>query len=112
MAGNSHKNLYPQMINMKSNELFDFIEEIPDDNNSNQGDISDDDIAEEELLLSSYNNGANDLFDIESMPIVFAPEGSSANNDVCNLQWESVFNTLGHWESDDEIPLSRVFAII
>lgn len=89
------------MLNMESSELFDFLEEIPDDNNSNQGDISDNDSVEEELLLISNNDANDKIFDIESLPIIFSSERSSPNNDdVSNLQWES----------EDEIPLSVIRA--
>ncbi|ERL93673.1 hypothetical protein D910_10961 [Dendroctonus ponderosae] len=69
--------------------------EIPDDNLSELGDVS-----EAEIVAEEENSGplssATDVFDIEAMPIIFDDERDSAESE--------------EWSSEDEIPISVVKA--
>ncbi|KAI4464944.1 hypothetical protein MML48_3g00007497 [Holotrichia oblita] len=85
---------------MTADDLFDFVEEIPVDDNSELGDVSDDDIGEDEFV-NARNSKCSELFDMESIPIIFF-QGSSLPEDG------ELENAL--WDSDDEVPLSVIRA--
>ncbi|KAH1021838.1 hypothetical protein HUJ04_011323 [Dendroctonus ponderosae] len=76
-------------------QWYIMVYEIPDDNLSELGDVS-----EAEIVAEVENSGplssATDVFDIEAMPIIFDDERDSAESE--------------EWSSEDEIPISVVKA--
>lgn len=77
---------------LSSNKLFTLIDNIPSDNESELGDVSD---YEENEEPSPSNTSNNDLFDINNLPIDFED----------NVEMADEYDG---WESEDDIPLAVI----
>ena len=94
--------LYDKFTNMNPEKLFDFLDEIPCDNISELGDVSEDEIVGEQMIASPTAPATNDVFDIENMPIIFSNENHTVS--------QNVDADLSAWSSEDELPLSIIRA--
>lgn len=80
---------------MDSTDVFTFLDAIPSDNESELGDVSEDEQENDQNGVQNIHN--DDLFDIVNMPIDFVDE-VTANKD----------NRDNEWDSEDELPLSTI----
>lgn len=92
------KDIYKKLENLNPDELFNWLEEIPEDNVSELGDVSDDEIVEEEEITIPWSS-LPAAFDIEAMPIIF-------DNELTMQVAAEPGEEEEEWSSDDEIPLS------
>ncbi|KAJ8962440.1 hypothetical protein NQ314_005736 [Rhamnusium bicolor] len=81
-----------ELEQLTSSDFYNLIDEIPSDNESELGDVSDNEEDEEAI---SANKGDNDLFDLMNLPVdILDVVDVVEDNDV--------------WDGGDDIPLSVI----
>lgn len=79
---------------MNPNNLFDSLEEIPGDIEHEVGDVIEDEILESQVIHNSSQQDNNNIFDIESMSIIFEDR---------NPILFDVENDSSNWSSKDKL---------
>lgn len=97
------RDIYGNLLDMESTSLYDFLDEIPDGNESDINDATDDEILEDPDINNSSQSRNNDVFDIESMPIIF-DDGALLSPYI----EDNIENQSDDWSSEDEYPLSVI----